>query len=158
VGAAFLISLQIFEEKPTLVKNYCVWVTYNSRSGTHNCAKEYRDTSRCGAVAQMYMDFASRHRVRFRSLHIRDVAAIPASKCKRLAVTQFHVDNFLTSEFLHSEYFFHRRTRSSSLFLTAFIVLLLVKSAADFWLLAPALSIKILDEGLRIELNKITRK
>eukprot|EP00008_Paramoeba_atlantica_P001048 CAMPEP_0201503150 /NCGR_PEP_ID=MMETSP0151_2-20130828/84509_1 /ASSEMBLY_ACC=CAM_ASM_000257 /TAXON_ID=200890 /ORGANISM="Paramoeba atlantica, Strain 621/1 / CCAP 1560/9" /LENGTH=175 /DNA_ID=CAMNT_0047896787 /DNA_START=469 /DNA_END=996 /DNA_ORIENTATION=- len=81
---------QIFEKKPEKVKNFVVWLTYQSRSGIHNCAKEYRDTTRCGAVDQMYMDFASRHRARFRTIHIRDVVEVAPSQCKRTAVTQFH--------------------------------------------------------------------
>eukprot|EP00211_Chloroparvula_japonica_P008404 CAMPEP_0119124120 /NCGR_PEP_ID=MMETSP1310-20130426/3828_1 /TAXON_ID=464262 /ORGANISM="Genus nov. species nov., Strain RCC2339" /LENGTH=174 /DNA_ID=CAMNT_0007114013 /DNA_START=50 /DNA_END=574 /DNA_ORIENTATION=- len=90
---------QIFE-KSGLVKNYAVWVTYNSRSGTHNMVKEYRDTTRVGAVNQMYMDLSGRHRARFRSIHVRDVVAVDSGKCKRAAVTQFH-DNKIKFPLTH---------------------------------------------------------
>ena len=44
---------EIHDRKPDLVKNYAIFVRYDSRSGTHNLYKEFRDTTRCGAVAQM---------------------------------------------------------------------------------------------------------
>lgn len=45
--------LQIFERKPTTVKNYGIWVRYMSRTGFHNMYKEYRDTTLNGAVEQV---------------------------------------------------------------------------------------------------------
>lgn len=44
---------EIFEQKPNTVKNFYIYLRYNSRSGTHNMYKEYRDTTLCGAVEQM---------------------------------------------------------------------------------------------------------
>lgn len=41
---------QIYEKKPATVKNFGVWLRYNSRSGTHNMYKEYRELSRTDAV------------------------------------------------------------------------------------------------------------
>ena len=41
---------QIFEKKPATVKNFGIWLRYNSRSGTHNMYKEYRELSRTDAV------------------------------------------------------------------------------------------------------------
>jgi large subunit ribosomal protein L18Ae len=40
--------------------------------------KEFRDTTLCGAVEQMYADLAGRHRVRFGSIHIVDTCVVPA--------------------------------------------------------------------------------
>merc|ERR1712080_462544 len=34
---------EIFEKNTTSIKNYGVWIRYNSRSGTHNMYREYRD-------------------------------------------------------------------------------------------------------------------
>ena len=45
---------QIFEKRPTTIKNFGIWVRYQSRTGTHNMYKEYRDTTLNGAVEQMY--------------------------------------------------------------------------------------------------------
>ncbi|CAK9141143.1 unnamed protein product [Ilex paraguariensis] len=54
---------EIFEKNPTTVKNYGIWLRYQSRTGYHNMYKEYRDTTLNGAVEQMYTEMASRHRV-----------------------------------------------------------------------------------------------
>lgn len=63
--------MQIFERKPTTVKNFGIWVRYQSRTGYHNMYKEYRDTTLNGAVDQMYSEMASRHRVRFPCIQVR---------------------------------------------------------------------------------------
>jgi len=52
------------------VKNFGIWIRYDSRSGTHNMYKEYREMSRTDAVESMYQDMAARHRARFRSVHV----------------------------------------------------------------------------------------
>jgi large subunit ribosomal protein L18Ae len=63
--------LQIHEKRPQKVKNFGIWIRYDSRSGTHNMYKEYREMSRCEAVDALYQDMAARHRARFRSIHVR---------------------------------------------------------------------------------------
>lgn len=66
----YLFSFQISEKHPLKVKNFGVWIRYDSRSGTHNMYKEYRETSRTAAVEALYSDMAARHRARFRSIHV----------------------------------------------------------------------------------------
>lgn len=66
----------ISEAKPLKVKNFGVWIRYDSRSGTHNMYKEYRELSRVDAVEALYQDMAARHRARFRSIHILRVVEI----------------------------------------------------------------------------------
>ena len=61
---------QIHEKHPLKVKNFGVWLRYDSRSGTHNMYKEYRELSRTAAVEALYSDMAARHRARFRSIHV----------------------------------------------------------------------------------------
>ena len=61
---------QIHEKRPTKVKNFAIWIRYDSRSGTHNMYKEYREMSRTEAVDALYQDMAARHRARFRSIHV----------------------------------------------------------------------------------------
>jgi large subunit ribosomal protein L18Ae len=61
---------QISEKHPLKVKNFGVWIRYDSRSGTHNMYKEYRELSRTDAVEALYADMAARHRARFRSIHV----------------------------------------------------------------------------------------
>jgi len=64
-------SAQIHEKRPQKVKNFGIWIRYDSRSGTHNMYKEYREMSRTDAVEALYQDMAARHRARFRSIHVR---------------------------------------------------------------------------------------
>ncbi|KAK5121086.1 60S ribosomal protein L20A [Meristemomyces frigidus] len=72
-----IVSLnKIHEKHPMKVKNFGIWIRYDSRSGTHNMYKEYREMSRCDAVDSMYQDMAARHRSRFRSVHILKVVEI----------------------------------------------------------------------------------
>ncbi len=58
------------------MKNFGIWIRYDSRSGTHNMYKEYREMSRTDAVESMYQDMAARHRSRFRSIHILKVVEV----------------------------------------------------------------------------------
>ena len=81
---------EIFERKPTTVKNFGVWIRYQSRTGYHNMYKEFRDVTLNGAVDQMYTEMASRHRVRAAGLQIVKTATVASNKCKRVAVTMMH--------------------------------------------------------------------
>ncbi|KAG9188062.1 hypothetical protein G6011_01985 [Alternaria panax] len=67
---------QIHEKKPQKVKNFGVWLKYDSRSGTHNMYKEYREMSRVAAVEALYQDMAARHRSRFRQVQILKVVEV----------------------------------------------------------------------------------
>lgn len=53
-GQHTLLSLrpQVFEKSPLRVKNFGIWLRYDSRSGTHNMYREYRDLTTAGAVTQ----------------------------------------------------------------------------------------------------------
>lgn len=42
----------MFEKSPLRVKNFGIWLRYDSRSGTHNMYREYRDLTTAGAVTQ----------------------------------------------------------------------------------------------------------
>ncbi|KAI7278841.1 60S ribosomal protein [Hortaea werneckii] len=72
-----IVSLNLIHEKhPLKVKNFGIWLRYDSRSGTHNMYKEYREMSRCDAVVAMYQDMAARHRARFRTISILKVIEV----------------------------------------------------------------------------------
>lgn len=46
-----IVAMNIIHEKrPMKIKNFGVWLRYDSRSGTHNMYKEYRELSRADAV------------------------------------------------------------------------------------------------------------
>ena len=81
---------EITEKNTRTVKNYGVWIKYNSRSGTHNMYREYRDTSLNAAIDTMYNDMAGRHRARNKSIQIIRTATVAAKDCKRVSSTQFH--------------------------------------------------------------------
>ncbi|KDQ60389.1 hypothetical protein JAAARDRAFT_126134 [Jaapia argillacea MUCL 33604] len=66
----------IHEKRPLKIKNFGIWLRYDSRSGTHNMYKEFRELSRSDAVKSLYQDMAARHRARFRSIHILRVVEI----------------------------------------------------------------------------------
>ena len=84
-----VVSLrQVHEAKPLKIKNFGVWLRYNSRSGTHNMYKEYREMSRADAVAACYQDMAAQHRARFSSIHIIRVAELKASEVRRPYIQQ----------------------------------------------------------------------
>jgi large subunit ribosomal protein L18Ae len=82
---------QIAEKNDGYVKNFGIWIKYNSRSGTHNMYKEFRDTSLNRAIDNLYADMAGRHRCRHASIQIIRTAQVKKSEdCKRVASTQFH--------------------------------------------------------------------
>merc|ERR1719378_158591 len=83
---------EIRERKNDTVKNYAITIKYNSRSGTHNMYKEYRDTALVGAVEQMYAELAGRHRARFSSIHIVDGRVAP------VAVKRSHMKQLLKNK------------------------------------------------------------
>lgn len=90
-----IVSLnKIHEAHPLKVKNFGIWIRYDSRSGTHNMYKEYREMSRCEAVESMYQDMAARHRARFRSVSILRVVELEkADDVKRPYIKQLTTKN-----------------------------------------------------------------
>merc|ERR1711970_56053 len=61
---------EVHESHPGCIKNYGVWIRYDSRSTTENMYREYRDVTLSGAVTQMYRDMGGRHRARPSSIQI----------------------------------------------------------------------------------------
>merc|ERR1712183_456109 len=80
----------VHEKSPLKVKNFGIWLRYDSRSGTHNMYREYRDLTTSGAVTQCYRDMGARHRARAHSIQIMKVQEIISSNCRRPQTTQFH--------------------------------------------------------------------
>merc|ERR1711993_82024 len=50
---------EIREKKPLKIKNFGVWLRYDSRSGTHNMYREYRDLTVSAAITQCYRDMGA---------------------------------------------------------------------------------------------------
>mmetsp|Transcript_123074 Transcript_123074/g.348810 ORF Transcript_123074/g.348810 Transcript_123074/m.348810 type:complete len:188 (-) Transcript_123074:186-749(-) len=89
-GGELLAVNELFDCRPTQVKNYAIWLRYDSRTNTHNMYKEYRDITINGAVSQMYSEMAGRHRAQPGSIQIINTAVLPASKCRRDHVKEMH--------------------------------------------------------------------
>merc|ERR1711988_2071988 len=89
-GGELLAVNELFDKGPTKVKNYGIWLRYESRTNTHNMYKEYRDVTINGAVSQMYSEMAGRHRAQPGSIQIIKTAIIKDSECRRNHVLQMH--------------------------------------------------------------------
>lgn len=81
---------EVSEKKPLKIKNFGIWLRYNSRSGTHNMYREYRDLTVSAAVTQCYRDMGARHRARAHSIQIIRVEPVAAKDTRRAAVKQMH--------------------------------------------------------------------
>ncbi|MCP9262641.1 60S ribosomal protein L18a [Dirofilaria immitis] len=79
-----------FRKRPGYIKNYGIWLRYDSRTNHHNMYREYRDNTIAGAVTQCYRDMGARHRAQADRIQIIKVQVIKASDCKRAAIKQFH--------------------------------------------------------------------
>jgi large subunit ribosomal protein L18Ae len=80
---------EITEKNPGYVKNFGIWIKYNSRSGTHNMYREYRDTNLNSAIDNLYNDMAGRHRARNKSIQIIRTATVKSKDVKRPGTLQF---------------------------------------------------------------------
>jgi len=81
---------EIFDKTPTAIKNFGISLRYHSRSNQNNIYKEFRDTSRTGAITKLLTDMGGRHRTTYRRMQIMEVKPVPAKDCKRWATKQFH--------------------------------------------------------------------
>merc|ERR1711872_8753 len=81
---------RVYDKSPLKIKNFAVWLRYDSRSGTHNMYREYRDMTVSKAVTQCYRDMGARHRARSHAIQILKVEEVDANKCRRPHVKQFH--------------------------------------------------------------------
>mmetsp|Transcript_28098 Transcript_28098/g.54827 ORF Transcript_28098/g.54827 Transcript_28098/m.54827 type:complete len:154 (-) Transcript_28098:163-624(-) len=89
-----IVSIKrVVEKKNKSVKNFGIWLRYDSKSGTINMYKEYRDVLVCGAVEQMYMEMAGRHRAKWSSINILRIEQLSSKECTRLEIKQFHKYN-----------------------------------------------------------------
>merc|ERR1719163_2373357 len=79
---------EIYEKKATSLKNYGIYLRYDTRTHTVNMYKEYRDVSLCGAVAQMYLEMSGRHSARSETIQIISTTRLAAQDLKRSATIQ----------------------------------------------------------------------
>merc|ERR1712168_568419 len=89
--AGEIVSVKkVAEKSPTVVKNFGIWLRYDSRSGSHNMYHEYRSTHTADAVTQAYRDMGARHRARPGSIQILRVESVAAKDCRRANIQQLH--------------------------------------------------------------------
>jgi len=81
---------QIFEKYPDQVKNFGVWFRYESRTGTHNAYKEFRELTLTDAINAVYQDMAGRSRAKPGAIQILKTAELKPEECKRTVIKQFH--------------------------------------------------------------------
>lgn len=81
---------ELIEKNRRVVKNYGVWLRYESRTGTHNMYKEYRECSINAAIQAVYNDLAGRNRAAPRGIQIIRTAEVKPASTKRANIQQFH--------------------------------------------------------------------
>lgn len=91
---------QIHDTKARAVKNYGVWLRYDSRSSTVNMYREVRDVTQTGAVDKVIRTMAGNHRAQASSIQIIKVAEVAAKDCRRAGVKQYH-DSSMRFRLLH---------------------------------------------------------
>merc|ERR1719387_3496990 len=89
-GGELLAVNELFDRGPTKVKNYGIWLRYESRTDTHNMYKEFRDVTINGAVSQLYQEMAGRYRAQPGSIQIINTAVLKPSQCRRDHVKEMH--------------------------------------------------------------------
>ena len=80
---------EIFERKNHAVKTYGIVLKYLTRTGIVNMYKEFRDTTLCGAVSQMYIEMSGRHSAPPESIHIIKTMIQPNKDVLRPQTVQY---------------------------------------------------------------------
>jgi len=80
---------EVYERRPTQIKNFGMFLRYSSRSGVHNFYKEFRACKKTDAVQKLYADMAGRHRARNSTIQIISVDVVPNSKARKDTTFQF---------------------------------------------------------------------
>merc|ERR1719507_425367 len=84
---------EVNEKHPGCVKNFGIWIRYDSRSTTENMYREYRDVSLPLAVTQMYREMAARHRARPGSIQVLRTKQVKSNECRRPQNKAMHDPN-----------------------------------------------------------------
>merc|ERR1739838_111163 len=80
----------VFEVASDVARNFSVFARFDSRTGTHNMCKEFRDVTRAGAVTQAINELGGCHRAQTRTIQIMDVSEVADEKCRKNKTLQFH--------------------------------------------------------------------
>ena len=88
VQGEIVSTSEIFEKHANSVKNYGIVLRYLTRTVTVNMYKEYRATTLCGAVSQMYSEMAGRHSARAETIQIIRTSIVKKADLRRAHVQQ----------------------------------------------------------------------
>ena len=75
--------------KTGFIRNFGIWMKYDSKSGPINMYKEYRDVSVIGAVEQMYLEMAGSYKIRWSSIIVLRTEELSKDECMRGKIRQF---------------------------------------------------------------------
>ena len=89
IQGEIISTSEIFEKKTGAIRNYGIFLRYLTRNDNVNMYKEYRDTTLCGAVSQMYMEMSGRHSARGDTIQIIRTSVVPDNKLRRANISQF---------------------------------------------------------------------
>ena len=93
VNGELIVVKRILEKKNKNVKNYGIWIRYESKSGIINMYKEYRDVLVSAAVEQMYIEMSGIHKAKWSSIVILRVEELKDNQCTRSSTKQFNVSD-----------------------------------------------------------------
>jgi large subunit ribosomal protein L18Ae len=86
-----LVSFKLIRPiKTSFVRNFGIWIKYDSKNGPINMYKEYRDISTIGAVEQMYLEMAGSYKVKWSSIIVLRTEELNDNECIRSKIKQFH--------------------------------------------------------------------
>jgi large subunit ribosomal protein L18Ae len=88
VQGEIVSTSEIFEKHANSVKNYGIVFKYLTRTDTVNMYKEYRNTTLCGAMSNLYMEMAGRHSARAETLQVIRTSILPNKSLRRANVQQ----------------------------------------------------------------------
>ena len=88
VQGEIVSTSEIFEKHANSVKNYGIVIRYLTRTVTVNMYKEYRSTTLCGAMSEMYNEMAGRHCARPETIQVIRTSIVPVKKLRRPHVQQ----------------------------------------------------------------------
>ena len=75
---------EIFEAGKVKARNYGIFLKYRSRTGVHNCFKEYRDINLKGAINQMYNEMGGNYKANNERVEIIRTVEITNEKDLRI--------------------------------------------------------------------------
>ena len=90
-SAGELVSFKkIHSLKTNFIRNFGIWIKYDSKNGPINMYKEYRDISVIGAIEQLYLEMAGSYKVKWSSIIVLRTEELNKSECIRGKIKQFH--------------------------------------------------------------------